>query len=224
MIIAVLGEKGGTGKTTMTVNLAGIRATEGWKVLLLDADRQGSSAYWAEKRETLGLPTPDWDQFFGASLGRMLRSAILDYDDVVVDIGAGDSDEMSAALEVVDCAITPVRPSGIDVWTMGLMDSRMAQAQQENAALHSWAVINCASTHPASTDVASAREALASAKALRVADTVIRQRIVFQRAVAGGMTVLEEPAATQKAKDEVMSLYGLVFGENNVEESDREAA
>lgn len=223
MIIAVLGEKGGTGKTTVAVNLAGIRASEGWKVLLLDADRQGSSAYWAEKRETLSLPSPDWDQFFGASLGRTLRSATLDYDDVIVDIGAGDSDEMSAALEVADCAITPVRPSGMDVWTMGLMDSRMAQAQQENATLQSWALINCASTHPANTDVEGAREALKSAKALRVANTVIRQRVVFQRAVAGGMTVLEEPAATQKAKDEVMSLYGLAFG-GHVEENNKGVA
>ena len=53
MIIAVLGEKGGTGKTTVAVNLAGMRAAAGWRVLLLDADRQGSSAYWvAEARDT----------------------------------------------------------------------------------------------------------------------------------------------------------------------------
>ena len=212
MIVALLGEKGGTGKTTMAVNLAGIRASEGWKVLLVDADRQGSSAYWAEKRESLDLPCPDWDQFFGASLRRKLRAARLEYDDLVVDIGAGDSDEMSAALELADCAITPVRPSGIDVWTMGLMDARVAQAKQLNVQLKSWAVINCASTHPSSKDVDSAREALKSVESLGVADTAIRQRVVFQRAVAGGLTVLEEPGAPQKAKDEVMSLYRLAFG------------
>ena len=132
MIIAVLGEKGGTGKTTAAVNLAGMRAAAGWRVLLLDADRQGSSAYWAQKRESLDQPALHWDQYFGAALDRALRSAALEYDDVIVDIGAGDSDEMSAALEVADCAITPVRPSGIDVWTMGLMDARMSDAQLEN--------------------------------------------------------------------------------------------
>ena len=185
MTIAVLGEKGGTGKTTVAVNLAGMRAAAGWRVLLLDGDRQGSSAYWAQKRETLDLPALHWDQYFGASLGRALQSATLDYDDVIVDIGAGDSDVMSAALEVVDCAITPVRPSGIDVWTMGLMDSRMLDARLENKNLRCWAVINCASTHPASPDVARVREALAGADLLKVAETVIRQRVVFQRAVAG---------------------------------------
>ena len=211
MIIAVLGEKGGTGKTTVAVNLAGMRAAAGWRVLLLDGDRQGSSAYWAQKRETLDLPALHWDQYFGASLGRALQSATLDYDDVIVDIGAGDSDVMSAALEVADCAITPVRPSGIDVWTMGLMDSRMLDARLENKNLRCWAVINCASTHPASPDVAHVREALAGADLLKVAETVIRQRVVFQRAVAAGMTVVEEPTASQKAIDEIMDLYSLVF-------------
>ena len=211
MIIAVLGEKGGTGKTTAAVNLAGMRAAAGWRVLLLDADRQGSSAYWAQKRESLDLPALHWDQYFGAALDRALRSAALEYDDVIVDIGAGDSDEMSAALEVADCAITPVRPSGIDVWTMGLMDARMSDAQLENEDLRCWAVISCASTHPASSDAQHAREALSGAKVLRVAETVIRQRIVFQKAVAAGMTVVEEPSASQKAIDEITGLYSLVF-------------
>ena len=212
MIIAVLGEKGGTGKTTIAVNLAGMRAAEGGRVLLMDADRQGSSAYWAQKRQTLGLPTPVWDQYFGAALDRVLQSATLDYEDIVVDIGAGDSDEMSAALEVADCAITPVRPSGIDVWTMGLMDSRVMDAQEVNEDLQCWAVINCGSTHPSSPDVEHVQEALAGAQVLKVAETVIRQRIAFQRAVAAGKTVVEEPSASRKAIDEIASLYSLVFG------------
>ena len=41
MIIAVLGEKGGTGKTTFTTNLAGMRAAASRDVLMIDADRQG---------------------------------------------------------------------------------------------------------------------------------------------------------------------------------------
>ena len=55
------------------------------------------------------------------------------------------------------------------------------------------------------------REALAGADLLKVAETVIRQRVVFQRAVAAGMTVVEEPTASQKAIDEITDLYSLVF-------------
>jgi chromosome partitioning protein len=50
MSVAVLGEKGGTGKTTLATNLAGMRAADGRDVLLLDAGRQGSASYWPEKR------------------------------------------------------------------------------------------------------------------------------------------------------------------------------
>ena len=59
MIISVLGEKGGTGKTTLATNLAAIRAT-GSDLILLDADRQGSSSFWVQERRRqrmfLGLP------------------------------------------------------------------------------------------------------------------------------------------------------------------------
>ena len=55
MIVAVLGEKGGTGKTTISTNQAGMRSAHGHDVLVVDADRQGSSSYWAEAREEQGL-------------------------------------------------------------------------------------------------------------------------------------------------------------------------
>ena len=94
---------------------------------------------------------------------------------------------------------------------MGLMDARMSDAQLVNESLRCWAVLNCALTHPASSDVAHVREALAGAGLLRVAETVISQRVVFQRAVAAGRTVVEEPTASQKAIDEITGLYSLVF-------------
>lgn len=56
MIVALLAEKGGTGKTTLAANLAGMRAGSGLRVLLVDADRQGSAYFWAQTRETLRLP------------------------------------------------------------------------------------------------------------------------------------------------------------------------
>ena len=55
MIIAILGEKGGTGKTMVATNLVGMRAAAGSKILLIDADRQGSAQRWAKIREDEGL-------------------------------------------------------------------------------------------------------------------------------------------------------------------------
>ena len=91
MIVAVLGEKGGTGKTTLATNLAGMRATDGRDVLLA---RRGS----ASQRELLGrkaesasceLSAVQSVQKFGEGLMRTVRDMARRYDDVVIDVGAG---------------------------------------------------------------------------------------------------------------------------------------
>ena len=58
MIVAVISEKGGTGKTTIAIHLAGWRKAAGSDVMLVDGDRQGTATYWVEVRGGLGLPSP----------------------------------------------------------------------------------------------------------------------------------------------------------------------
>jgi chromosome partitioning protein len=143
MIIAVLGEKGGTGKTTLATNLAGMRAAANRDVLIIDADRQGSASYWTEKRDDLhsSLPTVHCVQKFGNGLLRTVRDMARRYDDIVLDIGAGDSREGESALQVADCAIIPVQPAGLDVWTLGLIDDRVQEASTINKKLAAFVVL-----------------------------------------------------------------------------------
>ena len=54
-VIGVLNQKGGVGKTTISVNLASELARRGNKVLLVDADPQGSALDWSEIREKVQL-------------------------------------------------------------------------------------------------------------------------------------------------------------------------
>ena len=56
MIVALLNQKGGVGKTTLALHLAGAWARQGLRVTLIDADPQGSALDWSEQRAREGLP------------------------------------------------------------------------------------------------------------------------------------------------------------------------
>jgi chromosome partitioning protein len=215
MIVAVLGEKGGTGKTTFSTNLAGMRAASGKEVLVVDADRQGSSSYWAEAREgKKEFPHVSCVQKFGSGLSRAVRDMSRRYDDIIIDIGAGDGVEIDGALRVADLVLIPVQPSGLDVWTLGLLDDRISEARELNDRLKAYVVINRASTNPRDNDTGEAREAVSVCEILSVSEVVIRDRVAIKRSVPTGLTVCEYRPLDSKATQEMEQLYTLAFGEN----------
>jgi chromosome partitioning protein len=214
MMIAVLGEKGGTGKTTLATNLAGMRAADGRDVLLLDADRQGSASYWAEKRSDTHpeLAAVQSVQKFGEGLMRTVRDMERRYDDLLIDAGAGDSREVDGALRVADLAIIPVQPAGLDVWTLGLIDDRVGEAHAVNDRLQAYVILNRASPNPKDNDAEEARQAIKGCVHLRLAPSLICDRVAVKRAAPAGLTVLEYRPFDAKAAHELQQLYGLAFG------------
>ncbi len=110
--ILVASSKGGCGKTTIATTIAGYYAQEGKNTVLVDADRQGSSLRWAEKRSTssspvLGLPAQrrDWAERIPDDAER-----------VIIDGPAGiRANELAELLEHADALLIPVLPSRIDL-------------------------------------------------------------------------------------------------------------
>jgi chromosome partitioning protein len=109
-IILIGGEKGGTGKTTLAVNLAALRALKGRDVLVMDTDIQASASDWAQTRdETAVTPRVACIQKFGKGLQTEAHDLAKRYQDLIIDAGGRDSLELRAAL-VVAGRISPSSP------------------------------------------------------------------------------------------------------------------
>ena len=173
MIVAVVAEKGGVGKTVVATNLAGMRAAAGFRALLLDVDTQGSSTFWTQFRSERGLPQVEAQAHRGEAFRRYVNAPRALHDDIVIDVGAGDGPSLDTALQGADCAVIPVRPTGVDMYTMQLMDHRVAEARELNPRLRALALINQASTNPRHRALGVAIESLREgSRNLTVADTV----------------------------------------------------
>ncbi|WP_411833560.1 AAA family ATPase [Pseudoxanthomonas mexicana] len=111
--ILVASSKGGAGKTTIATNLAAHFALEGRRTVLVDADPQGSSTRWAERRAELESAVLPID----ASGRRAWRTWLPDdAERVVIDAAAGAmADDLDGFLDHVDAIVVPVQPSALDI-------------------------------------------------------------------------------------------------------------
>ena len=212
-IILIGGEKGGTGKTTLAVNMAAARAKEGHDVLMVDTDPQGSASYWAAAREEKGVvPRIASIQKFGKTLASELKDLSNRYEDIIVDAGGRDSIELRSGLVVADRAYVPIQASQFDVWTLDQMDSLVNQAQGLNPNLKAYVVINRASTNPMVEESNEARQMLDEFDSLTLLESIIRDRIAYRKAARDGMAVFELPKLDHKACAEINSLYLEIYG------------
>ena len=226
MIVAVVSEKGGTGKTTIAIHLAGWRHKTGRDVMLLDSDRQGSAGYWVEIRRRQELPAPETTVAVGAGLRRTVIDMAREYDDVIVDVGAGQGADIRTLMALADFVIVPLQPTGMDFWTVGLLDSMAMDGRKVNDGLVVKAVLNRAPTHHVDMDAMAAQAALSQCEELTTSGIVIRERSSIRRVIPLGNLVDEWQPKDRKGIEELGAVYGLVYGQSveTVEEKELHAA
>ena len=124
-VIAVANQKGGCGKTTLSMNLAGVLSSEGGlKVLLIDADPQASAQQWAMRAGEAGLPFEVMTHPHEDIHRKIRELAAKGYDVILVDCPPGASQVVPGkdsqtsisrmAILAADLVIVPVRPSMLD--------------------------------------------------------------------------------------------------------------
>lgn len=204
MILTVGSIKGGVGKSTLASNLAVAFSGAGASVLLIDGDKQGSSALFAEARvERLGEAGYACVRARDLEVRNQVRAMRDKFDHVLVDVGGQDNPALRAALTASDRVLIPVPPRSLDAWTLDTMLELVREAQVINPDLKAFAVMNLA--FPRGQDNSEILAFLREHEDLFVAPTAIVQRKAWSDAAGMGMSVLDAPR-NPKASAELEAL------------------
>jgi chromosome partitioning protein len=210
MIVLIGGEKGGTGKSTVTTNLAAYLALEGKDVMLLDADPQATASRWVGRRhEEEGRPVVHSTEKSGDVYHTALDLARR-YEYVLIDAGGRDSKELRTAMVAADVMYIPIRASQADLETLPHVNDLVGLARGMNPSLRALALLSMAPTNPVITEAQEAQELLADFEEIGLSGAILRDRKIYRDAMIEGLGVVEMDNG--KARAEIQWLAQEVFG------------
>lgn len=205
MITVVGNLKGGSGKSTVTFNLALWLARAGTPVVAYDLDLQCTLSDVAQVRQEEGYE-PALKVYTRYHPKSQEEKA-----EVLMDIGAANMAGMKRALASADRIVVPVAPSQADIWStqrfLYIIASEVKDKPPEVVIF-----VNRADTHTSIRESDEAEEALKKLPGIKVLPTRLCQRTVYRRSFSEGLAVFElEPSG--KAAQEFKELAKLLYPE-----------
>lgn len=202
-IIAVIGQKGGTGKTTAVLGLAVAAALAGHEAVVIDLDPQTSAANWKDRRKTETGPAVVSVQL--GQLGKMIETARTGGADYLFIDTAGKAE--SAAIEaakVADLVLIPAAYQVFDLEVLAAVETILLAAKNPTAAI----VLN--DVHPnAKAALEHMQTAVASVCRIPVAPVWLTHRTIYAEAPATGYSP-QEVDPKSKAASELAALFKFV--------------
>lgn len=212
MKVVIAHYKGGTGKTTTSVQLALWRQITRPKkhVWLIDTDEQKSALDTISFRSELDLkPSLACSAYSTAKeLTSQLNAQGNLFDDIIIDSGGRDTDALRVALLAADVLLIPVLPRAYDIWSISRLEGLMESARNLGANFRAYAFIN---RRDKTADCRESIEFLKKDENLTYIDFSFSDRVAYAKAGGVGRSVLEMRPKDKKACEELDALAKFVF-------------
>lgn len=194
--IAVLNQKGGAGKTTISTHLARAFQLRGKKVLLVDSDPQGSARDWSAANENQPVVTVGIDR---PTIERDLKGLSGQADIAIID-GAPQAHELAvSALKAADLILIPCQPSPYDIWACAdLVDLVKARVEITDGKLKAAFVVSRAIT---GTKIGREVIEALDGYGLPILERHVHQRVIYATSAASGKTALDEDPEGDAARE-----------------------
>ncbi len=204
-MITVIGNlKGGTGKSTVTFNLAVWLALNDHEVKLFDLDPQATLSDVGDIREE--------DEYepvisISRSFDELEKAS---EEQILVDIGTADTNAMHKAIKITDRIIVPVPPSQADIWSTQRFIKMVQDIRGKKNMPQMLGFVNRADTHIGVRETGEAEDALKILPYIELIDTRLYQRTTYRRSFSEGLAVFElEPKG--KAAAEVNKFASMLY-------------
>ena len=201
-MITVIGNlKGGTGKSTVSFNLAVKLSLNGKNVQLIDLDPQATLS------DVIDIRTEDEHEpklSVGSDLSKLNNDG--SYDEIIIDVGTAAIDTLYAAIQIADRILVPVPPSQADIWSTQRF-LQIIKDLKTKKSLRVFGFVNRADTHRGIRETDETEDALRMLPGIELIESRLYQRTTYRRSFSEGLAVFElEPKGKAAAEVHKFSL------------------